>query len=124
MRLTDRGFRLPGVLLKDVPKFFKALKNSGAGFHSDANGWIRLCNRIEHLIPNPAGPGVRCDWQWGSDLVACDVLPTLGQKVLRAAMQEWPIRFSDASKEPGTAPEISTVVPNDSKYFCSGGLQS
>lgn len=109
MRLIERGFRLPGVLLKDVPGFIKALKYSGSEFQSHQNGWISLCNRIESLIPNPAGLGVRCDWQWGSDLVACEVLPALGQNILRAAIREWPIRFSDTSKEPGTNPEISFI---------------
>jgi hypothetical protein len=95
--------------LKDVPSFIRALKYSGTEFRSHQNGWISLCNRIENLIPNPTGAGVHCDWQWGSNLVACEVLPALGQNILRAAIKEWPIRFSYSSHALQSSPEISFI---------------
>ena len=37
-----------------------------------------------------------CDWEWGSDLHACLVLPRLGRQLMNVALREWPIRFADA----------------------------
>jgi hypothetical protein len=70
--------------------------------------WIQLCNRIEALEPNPNGRGVRCLWQFGSDLHAPGVLPQLGRRLMQAALADWPIRFADAPAVPGE-PELTFV---------------
>ncbi len=114
MRLPERAYRLPGVLLKDVPRFLQAFRNSGEGFTSHHNGWIRLCNRIENLSANPNGIGVACNWKWGSDLVACDVLPMLGRALLKLSLTEWPIEFADS-------PQLSEAPPKVSFIFAHSG---
>ena len=106
--------RVPGALLKDVPRFRAASRYSGHGFQSDPQGWISLCNRIETLQQNSNGPGVQCNWKWGSDLAACEVLPRLGRRIMRDAVQEWPIRFAN------TLPD-SSAVPSVSFIFAHGG---
>lgn len=99
--------RVPGALFKDLPRFRAAFGFSGHGFQSDPRGWISLCNRIETLQQNAVGPGVRCQWKWGSDLVACDVVPGLGRRLMKDSLQEWPIRFADRLPDNATAPAVS-----------------
>ena len=100
---------LPGVLLRDVSRYRRALANSGPGFRSDPQGWISLCNRIERVVPEPDGPGVRCDWTWGSALHAPGVLPSLARDLLQAALVEWPIRFADQPRVQSDTPVVSFV---------------
>lgn len=106
--------RFPGALFKDVPRFSAAFKYSGRGFQSDPRGWISLCNRIESLQTNPSGPGVECLWKWGSDLVACNVIPGLGRHLMNDTIQEWPIRFADHLP-------TASAVPSVSFLFAHGG---
>lgn len=102
--------RVPGALFKDLPRFRAAFGYSGYGFQSDPRGWISLCNRIETLQRNAAGPGVLCQWKWGSDLVACDVVPGLGRRLMKDAIQEWPIRFADRLSESVSVPAVSFLI--------------
>lgn len=83
-----------GILLKDTLRYRRAL--SGGHAPNGDPMWTRLCNRIEHLEPNPNGPGVRCDWTWGSDLHACHFVPAWGRRLLERAFDRWPIRFADS----------------------------
>ena len=110
MKISERMRRFPGVLLKDVLRFRKAFRCSGTGYESDVRGWISLCNRIERLESNPEGPGVRCDWKWGSDLVACEVLPFLGRQLMRKSLLEWPIRFSEMPQPSSDQPTVTFVI--------------
>ena len=95
MQWLQRLRDIPGVIFRDIPRFSRAFAHSGAGFCSDPHGWISLRNRIERLSTNPTSKGVHCDWQWGSDLHASQVLPSLGQRLMQLSLEEWPIRFSD-----------------------------
>ncbi|MCA9051605.1 MAG: glycosyltransferase [Planctomycetaceae bacterium] len=116
MAVLNRLRRIAGALLIDLPEFRRALWYSGNGYRNDPRGWTSLCNRIESLQPDPDGPGVQCDWKWGSDLVACQTLPILGQKILDAALVEWPISFSDNPPDEGVTPQVSFV-------FAHGGSE-
>lgn len=109
-RLRD----LPGVLLRDLPRYHRALAHSGAGRSSDPEGWISLCNRIERLLPQQGQRGLICDWQWGSPLHAAKVLPGLGRRLLQASLAEWPIRFA--------AMPIAAGRPRVSFIFAHSGL--
>jgi hypothetical protein len=115
MILSSRIRDLPGVLLRDIPRYRQALAHSGQGFRSDPRGWISLCNRIERLVREEGRPGVTCDWQWGSALHASQVLPSLNRRLLAAAMAEWPIRFSSQPGFGDQAPQVSFI-------FAHGGV--
>jgi hypothetical protein len=110
MQFLERAYRMPGVLLKDVPRFLQAIRHSGTGLTSHRDGWIRLCNRIESLSADPHGIGVSCNWKWGSDLVACEVLPILGRLLLKTSLAEWPIEFSDCPQSPESQPKVSFII--------------
>lgn len=100
---------LPGVLGRDLPRYRRALSLSGPGFSSDPRGWISLCNRIERVVAETDGPGVRCDWAWGSPLHAPEVWPRLAGSLMRVALAEWPIRFARQPRIVSDTPKISFV---------------
>lgn len=109
MRLLRRVHDLPMVLLRDLPRYRRALSKSGATHRNDPGGWISLCNRIERLVPEREGPGLRCDWVWGSALHAAEVIPWLGREIFRAALAEWPIRFAAQPRELAETPKVSFI---------------
>jgi hypothetical protein len=109
MKAWQRVCDLPGVLARDVPRYVRALADSGARHKSDRNGWISLCNRIERTTPDGDGKGVVCDWRWGSDLHAAQVLPFLGRRLMAAALSEWPVLFADQPSVVADSPKLSFV---------------
>jgi hypothetical protein len=100
---------LPGVLLRDIPRYRRALNYSGADRRSDPQGWISLRNRIEAVSPALDGPGMVCQWTWGSPLHAAQVLPSLSRHLLGASLAEWPIRFANQPRVISDTPKISFV---------------
>jgi hypothetical protein len=110
MRMLRRLHDLPGVLVRDLGRYRRALSRSGAGHRSDRDGWISLCNRIETLVEAPDVPGLACDWTWGSTLHAPEILPNLGRSLLHAAFAEWPLRFSKAPVDGSAPPTVTFVI--------------
>ena len=106
---------LPGVLVRDIGRYRRALARSGAGFRSDARGWISLSNRIEHLVAEEGLPGYRCDWVWGSTLHAPGVLPWLATSVMQAALSEWPIEFANQPRVVAETPKVSFVFAHSGR---------
>jgi hypothetical protein len=92
-----------GVVLKELPRYTRALS-------SRDDGYLGLCNRNERLVAAPQGPGFRCDWQWTSDLHAPRVLPSLGRKLMQRALADHPIRQAVARETMTEAPAISFVI--------------
>lgn len=73
--------------------------------------WARYCNRKERVMPAPHGPGVRCDWQWTSELYLPKVFPPFGRWLFRRAFRDFPIVLKE-KPEPGRTndPKISFVI--------------
>lgn len=94
---------LLGVLIKDLPRYMPALWGGG-------DRYVALCNRNEALQAAPDGIGYRCEWQWTSDLHAPKVMPGLGARLMRLALRDHPVRFSDAPPEYGGLPEVSFII--------------
>ncbi len=97
-----------GVALYDWRRYAQATAQSVTQGDEPPRGWISVCNRAEKLAVNPSGPGVRCEWTWGSDLHACQVWPSLGRRLLGAALRDWPITFTDAPRCK-TGPRLSFI---------------
>lgn len=102
---------LLGVLVKDSRRYRRAL----TGYAVAANGdplWVHLCNRSERLEQNPAGRGVRCGWQWTSDLHACHFRTRYALRLAQLAFRDWPVRFADQAQlaEP---PEVSFIIAHE-----------
>ena len=100
---------LPGVLMRDLGRYHRALALSGPGHLSDPRGWIAICNRIETLTCDDRETGVRCDWAWGSGLHAPGILPHLGAHLMRAALTEWPIKFASQPVVIAERPKLSFI---------------
>lgn len=99
----------PGVIAKDVPRFARALLRSGPAHADHPRGWKSLCNRTERLQADSEGSGMICDWQWGSEIHAAEVLPVLGRLVASAALAEWPVRFADSPLVVSETPIVSFI---------------
>jgi hypothetical protein len=94
---------LAGVIVKDVPRYVRALAQRGP------RGYLRLCNRNERLEAAPQGEGVRCLWQWTSDLHAPRHLPLLGRWLMRRALADHPVRFAPSRIVEG-APQVAFII--------------
>lgn len=94
-----------GALGFDLPPFAWRL-------HRD---WTRIRNRSESLETAPDGVGVRCSWEWTSDLHIAKVFPWTGRRLLERALVDWPIRFADAPPGSMAAPDVSIVIGHRGK---------
>lgn len=72
--------------------------------------WILIRNRSEILEPAPDGSGIRCCWDWTSDLHIAKVFPLTGGRLLERALGDWPIRFADALPSAAADPQVSFVI--------------
>ncbi len=73
--------------------------------------WVDFHNRHERLQQAPDGPGVACVWKWSSDLTVGQVIPGIGQRLLAAALAEWPIELSERMlPQPPTGPLVSFII--------------
>lgn len=69
-----------------------------------------MCNRNERLIANPAGRGVKCDWQWTSDLHITKVFPALGKLFMQRALRDYPVVLNGAPERSTKKPDVSFVI--------------
>jgi hypothetical protein len=90
---------IAGALLYDAPRFERHLRGR----------WELIRNRDEVITPDPHGRGVRCEWEWTSDLHYCNVFPSAGARLMRRALGEWPIVLADAPVTAGE-PLVSFVI--------------
>ncbi|MEA2570908.1 MAG: hypothetical protein QOI24_2909 [Acidobacteriota bacterium] len=86
-----------GALLYDLPRFVRAL---GRG------RWRDMRNRAEKVTAD--GRGVRCEWEFTSDLHIAHVFPRAGAMLMRAAFAEWPIVLRDDVT--AQKPDVSFVI--------------
>jgi hypothetical protein len=92
-----------GVLAKDVPRYWRALRQRG-------DGWLAVRNRHEQLEAAPDGSGYRCNWQWTSDLHAPKVIPWLGRRLMQQALAAHPVRRAASPAANAGDPQVSFVV--------------
>jgi hypothetical protein len=85
---------IAGALIYDVPRFLRSR-------------WIDVRNRNERVTSD--GRGVRCDWEFTSDLHVAKVFPSAGKQLMMAAFAEWPIVLRDAPAS-SDAPQVSFVI--------------
>lgn len=85
-----------GALLHDVPRFERHIRGR----------WVLIRNRNERIEFD--GRGVRCHWQFTSDLHIAKVFPSAGVRLMRRALRDWPIAFADAPA-PGE-PRVTFVI--------------
>lgn len=101
--LARRLRELVGVVVKDLPRYWRALSAADRSY-------LAICNRRESLVAAPDGLGYRCDWQWTSELHTPWVLPVLGRRLMERALRDHPIRRSARSEAELRPPELSFVI--------------
>ena len=69
--------------------------------------WIELHNRDEAITSD--GRGVRCEWRFTSDLYLPRVFPSTGERLMRAALREWPIVERDEAAT-SEKPDVSFII--------------
>ena len=88
-----------GALVYDVPRFVRTARRGR---------WPHMRNRNERTATN--GRGIRCDWEFTSDLHIGKVFPAAGRHLMRVALEEWPIGFADAPRSTAGDPEVTFVI--------------
>jgi hypothetical protein len=83
-----------GALVYDLPRYLRS-------------DWRDMRNRDERVATD--GRGVRCEWEFTSELHIANVFPSLGARLMKRAFAEWPIAFRDAP-DATDAPDVSFVI--------------
>lgn len=106
-KLLSRTKRRLGTLAFDRPRFAWPLFLSSRM----SRRWVGFHNREEQLVGGPLGIGFDCDWRWTSDLTLAKVFPWAGNRLLRAALDEWPVELEAPVASPRTGePDVSFIV--------------
>jgi hypothetical protein len=87
-----------GALVYDWPRFLRYI----------GGDWTRIRNRRENITVD--GRGVRCDWEFTSDLHIAKVYPAAGRWLLRRALEDWPITLRSDTAGSAGQPVVSFVV--------------
>ena len=87
-----------GALIYDVPRFVRAMRD---------RRWIEMRNRSESIASD--GRGVRCNWEFTSELHIANVFPSAGARLMRAAFAQWPMALRDAPAST-EAPQVTFVI--------------
>jgi hypothetical protein len=90
-----------GALWYDWPRFAESMIGRGR--------WTRFRNRDESIEIDDATGGVRCQWQFTSDLHLCSVSALAARLLMRRALGQWPILFADRPITAGQ-PRVSFII--------------
>lgn len=92
-----------GVWIKDRWRYERALR--GRGYR-----YLELANRSELLSPAPDGIGVKCCWEFTSQLHAPSVHRNLAQRLLQRCLIDAPIERANQSLAISDHPAISVLI--------------
>lgn len=87
-----------GALIYDWPRFLRTVA---------FGDWLLMRNRGEVIAGD--GRGVRCQWEFTSDLHIADVYPAAGRVLMRRALRRWPIVLRDTPQQTGS-PRVSFLI--------------
>jgi len=88
-----------GALLYDWPSFERNLR---------AGRWELIHNRAEIITTD--GRAVRCEWKFTSELHIANVFPSTSERLLSAALRDWPITLRDDAPASADEPEASFII--------------
>ena len=95
-----------GALLYDWPGFELRLRGWGRA-RAHPHPWVLIRNRNETITPHDIG--VRCEWQFTSELHIANVYPGAATRLMRRALADWPIRLADAPL-PASQIDVTFVI--------------
>ena len=97
-----------GALIYDFPRYAKLMWMSNG--ENGASPWVLIRNREDRLATEPTSSGVRCNWEYTSDLHIANVFPILGHQLLRRAFIDHPVVFQTELESSKGNPEITFIV--------------
>lgn len=74
------------------------------------SSWARIRNRGDRLILAVNHLGVQCDRYWTSDLQIPQFFPSMGMRLMRRALRDWPIQFRGQLEIADEGVEISVII--------------
>lgn len=72
--------------------------------------WTWIANRQDELRSAPEGCGVQRVGRWTSRLHGSAVYPSLGRRLMRRSLDEWPVELSSEPAPEGNSPDLSFVI--------------
>lgn len=88
-----------GALIYDWPRFLRAV----------AARWTLMRNRADTISVDEASGGVRCEWEFSSDLHIAAVHPFTARWLMNRALREWPIGYAQRPRVEGD-PRVSFII--------------
>ncbi|HEX3071637.1 MAG TPA: galactosyltransferase-related protein [Thermoanaerobaculia bacterium] len=88
-----------GAVIYDLPRFIRAMRSGR---------WIDMHNRSERVTGD--GRGVRCEWEFTSDLHIASQFPSAGARLMRNAFAQWPVTMRESPAGRGATPAVSFVI--------------
>ncbi|HYO45579.1 MAG TPA: glycosyltransferase family A protein [Gemmatimonadota bacterium] len=108
MRFTLR--QKLGAVLIDWPRYEWNLRELALPGRPSGH-WTRIANRDDELLAAPRGNGVDRVGRWTSRLHGCAVFPSLGRRLMRRSLAEWPIELSpELAGSETEEPDITFVI--------------
>jgi hypothetical protein len=86
----------------------KDLELSLCGWGS--KNWLDLCNRQERVTQDPISHGRICQWRDSSRLTVARIFPRATVRLLKHALDQWPIALNFALERPVTASPSASVL--------------
>lgn len=87
-----------GALVYDWPRYLRAM----------SRGWWLMHNRGERVVSD--GRGIRCEWQFTTDLHIARVFPSTAVRLMRRALAQWPIVMRNELPAGSGRPLVSFVI--------------
>lgn len=97
---------IAGAIVYDWPGFERRMHGSG-GRAGEPEPWLQIRNRNEATAMNARG--VQCRWRFASELHIANVLPSTGKRLMRVALERWPVALAEAPRHTG-APLATFVI--------------
>jgi hypothetical protein len=88
-----------GAMVHDAPRFLRSLR---------PGRWIDMRNRGESVSRD--GRGIRCEWEFTSELHLAKLFPSAGIRLLRSALREWPIVLREIPPLQVDVPDVAFVI--------------
>lgn len=104
-----------GAILFDLPSYLWHMARVRPPNLNPA--WVHVRNRHENIIASRHGLGVKCDWQWTSDLHLAKVFPIFGRWLYKRALQDFPVALAEEPEEgsPPSEAQVSFVIGHRGK---------
>lgn len=88
-----------GAVVYDVPRLVRSLRGGR---------WLDMRNRSERVTTDERG--VRCDWEFTSEIHVANVFPSAGARLMGSAFSQWPVAMRDEPSDAAVQPDVTFVI--------------